>query len=70
MIEFRATVRAYRQVPCNATILAINGREVLGRCEGCNRLIYTDSVCYRWADDVLTCKKCGPPDKESKPISG
>lgn len=53
------TCRRLSQVPEGAQITYVNGREVLGKCEGCMRLLYSDSGAVVCDEGVILCKRCG-----------
>ena len=48
-------------VPAGADVVAINGVEVIGVCEGCTRPILDGETIHRW-QDCVTCGSCGGPE--------
>ncbi len=55
------TCRRLRDVPNGATVEEIDGKEIVGRCEGCGRYVRETSEHYVWADGIVTCARCGGP---------
>jgi hypothetical protein len=43
------------QVPKGAQIIAVDGEDVRGLCEHCQRPITFEEPCVAYADGVLTC---------------
>lgn len=66
MIEWtmEGSSRRLKDIPASATVIYINHKEVIGKCEVCGKWIVCGSNPKVWEDGVVTCKKCNKP----KPI--
>ena len=60
MIEWikRGTCRADKDVPTGAVVVAVNGREVMGRCVCCERRLFVDSDYVSDPEEELICRAC------------
>lgn len=62
MIEWTksGSCRQHSDVPEGAIVTAINGRSVIGRCEGCGRYLCENSSYVSDQEGYLTCASCCP----------
>jgi hypothetical protein len=69
MIEFTITrsVRSWKQVPKNATILSVNGLPYLGYCEVCGQAITAEDSAFSDSDSVMWHRTCPSPSKRTRP---
>jgi hypothetical protein len=51
------SIEAFREAHPGFVITDIDGREVLGVCEGCEKLILED-INFTWTEDGDFCAKC------------
>jgi hypothetical protein len=49
---------SYAHVPRSAKITEVNGREVMGFCECCEKILLDGAKYHTWEDGVLMCPKC------------
>lgn len=54
------TATKIADVPNDAVIVQVNGRECVGRCEACKKPITDDEYYGQYADGVVICGGCGP----------
>lgn len=61
MIEWTmsGTCKALKDVPKDAIINAVNGRYVVGHCEGCGRYILEGQRYQSGPEAEMTCLDCG-----------
>lgn len=56
--------RSYEEVPEGASLRAINGRDVLGKCEACGRVVLDGSGKAAYTEDgVYLCGRCAVAEK-------
>ena len=58
MIEYLATCKRIGDVPVGATLVSVNGKQVVAICEGCGGPIYESTQYTAWADGPYTHKRC------------
>lgn len=53
--------KSYVDIPLGATAVEVNGREVVGLCEECQKPILLGQLHTDYADGVVVCSRCETP---------
>lgn len=56
--KVEGVVEKFDELPENAEIISIDGKEYVGRCECCEKHIVTGDLFCITVDEVHLCKKC------------
>ena len=66
-IEWRqsGTARSYADVPAGANVVSVNGRDVVGFCEGCGKAILEGQRHEQWAEGIVTHLTC-PTNRDAR----
>lgn len=51
------------EVPVGATVVCIDGIDVIGVCESCPAHILAGQPYHEWQDGIKTCIDCGGPEE-------
>lgn len=63
----QGSCRGFSDVPAGAQILSVNGRDAIGRCEGCGRVILDRQVYFSSEEGEMVCSQCMEPKPEARP---
>lgn len=59
-------LQAFREMHPSARIDAIDGKEAIGHCEGCDKPLFDGDKVLDWLDGPMTCEECSPTPQELK----